>query len=276
MSREPVDLQCDNIPVRGTCALCRAFTDLRDSHLLPKSLYRFVRRTSVGGGGSPIIVTPEAVWSTDTQVTRHLLCGACEQRFHQNGEDWTLRQVYRGDGSFKLLETLKRLRPMGETAQAKVYDVADVPEIDTAKLAYFGVSVFWRAAAKAWAVGEVTLQTLDFGPVYAEALRTYLLGQTEFPQNIVITATVCDAPNLAAATLALPTGGRVEGYHKYFFAVPGIAFHLLIGKAIPDLMRHVCLASGAHRVILLNNYEQMLADSFFAKMRTAKVSRKLR
>ncbi|HEY3443608.1 MAG TPA: hypothetical protein VGK29_22815 [Paludibaculum sp.] len=248
---------------------------MQDSHLLPKALYRFVR-AKTKGSTSPIVVTRDAAWNTDRQITRHLLCFDCEQRFSKNGEDWSLRQIFRGEKSFKLLDILKACTPVATKPDCTIYAVADVAELRVQDLLYFAVSVFWRGAATDWSIDAHVLERLQFGPLYMTAFREYLLGRAGFPTNVALHVEVCDDPTLAATTLITPAGANAAGFHRYGFMIPGVAFHLFVGQMIPFEMRYCCIATGENRLLLRRNYEQFVKSKFAHFMKTSKPSARLK
>ena len=68
------------MPVPGICKLCKQQRDLLDSHLLPKAVYKHIRRSD-GAGNKIVAVSHEIVTFTDRQIQDHLLCADCEDRF---------------------------------------------------------------------------------------------------------------------------------------------------------------------------------------------------
>jgi hypothetical protein len=257
--------------VFGICALCRNERELRNSHFLPQALYRYVR-ASTGAVRSPIIIGSDSARNTDRQFTKYLLCHECEQRFSRNGEDWTMKQIFRGSGSFQLLTALDRYTPVAVRDGARIYRVGAISEIDPAQLTYFALSVFWRSAVTEWNLEGQRLERLDFGDSYMSSMREYLLGNANTPQDVALALQVCDDPTLAATTIATPTGGRKGEYHTYIFVIPGLAFHLFIGKRMPVWMREVSLCGPANGLVLRSNYEDFMKKAFFAKMQTARQS----
>jgi len=81
----------------GRCRLCLAVKPLQRSHLLPKALYRLLQRQTAKNR-NPVWFSRKSAWTSSTQFADELLCYDCEQRFHENGEDWVLRRCYRGKG----------------------------------------------------------------------------------------------------------------------------------------------------------------------------------
>jgi hypothetical protein len=255
----------------GVCALCRKERHLQDSHFLPKALYRYVR-AKTGAIRSPIIVGSDSARNTDRQFTKHLLCQECEQRFSRNGEAWTMKQAYRGSGAFRLLTALDRYAPVAVGDGARIYAAKEIAEIDLGQLTYFALSVFWRGAVTDWKIDGQSLERLEFGDLYMSALQEYLLGDAATPEHIALALHVCDDPTLTATTLATPMGGRNGGYHSYIFIIPGLAFHLFIGKRMPALLQRMSLCGPTKGLVLRSNYEDFLKGAFFAKMQTAQQS----
>jgi hypothetical protein len=74
----------------------------------------------------------------------YMLCPDCESRFSEQGENWVARQVYNGK-DFPLLDRLNVALPLETTPHLQIFDGADAG-IDTGKLAYFTLSMVWRAS----------------------------------------------------------------------------------------------------------------------------------
>jgi hypothetical protein len=53
-----------------------------------------------------------------------------------------------------------------------------------AAITYFGMSVFWRAAALSWRLGDRGIG-INLG-LYAEPFRAFLLGQSGFPDRTAL------------------------------------------------------------------------------------------
>ncbi len=262
----------EDLEVRGQCALCLRDEILMDSHLLPKALYRFVRAAD----GSPIVLNRHAAWITDKQITKHLLCAACEERFHRHGEDWTLRQIYRGERRFRLLDVLNRCTPVAENSQIAVYALSDLPDILIDDLSYFAVSVFWRSSATDWQIGDHKLPRPTFGPKYMAAFSEYLLGNAGFPSDVSLLIEVCDGPTTAANMLIFPIGTVAAGYDRYDFMVPGVLFRLFVGENIPVELRSCCIVTGDHPVVSRRNYEQLIYSRLALLSETARISKRLK
>ena len=134
----------------GVCALCLETHELRDSHLVPKALYRVVRAADHRSHPDPVLMTSKVRWQTSFQATQYLLCAECEKRFDQNGEDWVMRHCYRGRDRFRLRELLQRTTPIHADEEETIFNASDVAGMDIERVVYFCVSVFWRASVRRW------------------------------------------------------------------------------------------------------------------------------
>ena len=114
-------------------------------------------------------------------------------------------------------------------------------EID--KLAYFGASIFWRAAVRSWKVGKEKDARLPLGP-FQEALRLYLLGKTEIPDGVVQIVTLSTAlDELHNRVSVMPwLFDRKPEYRSYKFIVTGFTFQMFFGMMIPKSIRRICSA----------------------------------
>ena len=58
----------------GTCKLCVQHKFLQNSHLIPASLYRIIRRSQ---GSDPVFMTARHAGTSSRQITAHELCWDC-------------------------------------------------------------------------------------------------------------------------------------------------------------------------------------------------------
>jgi hypothetical protein len=138
--------------VIGTCALCLGENvALCESHLLPKALYRWIHRSMKGETNSnPVIITARQATTRSFQVSEYLLCPECESLLRVSGEDWVLKNGYRGGKDFALRSALSQASPVAVLDKASLIYGRAVPGVDMGQLVHFGVSVFWRASARKW------------------------------------------------------------------------------------------------------------------------------
>jgi hypothetical protein len=240
------------VSIEGICALCRRVSHLQDSHLMPKALYRMLRNPELVNP-NPIFMSKGSIRGTSRQVKTFLLCSDCEQRFHHNGENWMLRNCCRAPDDFRLRDTLLQCSPGYHDGQISVYAARNVAQVDTAKLVYFAVSVFWRAAVGRWVVESTGLEPLDFGRNYREKFRLFLLDEGDFPAHAAITTEVLAFHEASLGTAVFPYGGRKAEFHFYSFAVPGVRFDLFVGKRIPAEALRMCTFRSPEGLVMLTN-----------------------
>ena len=88
-----------------------------------------------------------------------------------------LANCWRDEKTFKLRGALLASKPLdGSTADTKIYLGEHIPGVDPDKLAYFGASVFWRGAARAWKIDQVKVPRLPSNR-YEELFRLFLLDK---------------------------------------------------------------------------------------------------
>jgi hypothetical protein len=230
----------------GACGLCLQTRTLRRSHFLPASLYRLARLAAQGKSRHPVAITAEGRMQTSRQAQEFLLCEECERRFNQNGENWTLRNCYRGRGVFRLRDHLRELSPLPVATGEEVYAGGQHPEINLGQLVYFCSSVFWRAAVRDWTVAEKRYEAINLGTPYHEHVRRFLLGTEGFPDNCYVCLFVS---KLTRPVLAFnfPQTSRVELARCHVLHIPGLTFFLTIGRIVPDFVIEYCLVHSPHR-----------------------------
>jgi len=260
--------------IQGCCRLCGTDAVLQDSHLMPKSIYKMM----LGSGSSnlnPVVVNPREAKQTSRQVTAHLLCSACEQRFSMNGEAWTLKHCFRDPGKFLIHDFLSSapyiVPPDGS---GRVISAMDVPAIDLDKLVYFAISVFWRASIHKWTIDGQQLKQFSFGETYESEFRHYLLGESNFPNNAALSIFVSDNPISSKAAI-FPHGQGIGSYHRYKFAIPGLMFCLYVGKILKNV-REICSYCSPNRPIHFGHFADEETDrSSLQLLENAKPTAKL-
>jgi hypothetical protein len=171
--------------------MCLQNGDLQDSHLMPRALYRMARGSGTRGNQDPHALNAKGSKPTSYQVTDYVFCHDCEQRLCKNGENYVMPLVTKRNGDFPLLEMLNAIPPTAKTARWKVYSAADTPALDRAKIAYFAVSLFWRASVHTWEEESGEKVRIDLGKKYNEEIRKYLLGESAMPSRGNLLVAVC-------------------------------------------------------------------------------------
>ena len=254
------------MPVEGKCGLCHKNTSLVISHAIPKALYRLCRAEE-DKNPHPVVVSHSAHMRSSHQIKDHFLCEECEQRLHQRGEDWVMRNCYRGRGKFLLRDDLAKATPYLTVDGTSVYTGATVAGVDVAALTYFPTSVFWRASARWWNIGRTKMPPTELGP-YQEEIRLYLLDQGPFPQRAALNVLVStkDVPLLAAH---FPLSERADRLIRHRLWVPGIQFLLALGKEVDDQLRTGCIAHGKDNPIFTSDAADVVIVKRFRDMLVA-------
>jgi hypothetical protein len=159
------------------CRLCLQHRELKDSHLLPRSMYKLLRSPGTAEP-NPLFIGSEKVGTNSGQYRDRLLCGECEDRFSKLGETWVMGNCWREDEIFLIRDALRAHTPTEHIPGIlTVYEAASVPSIKTAHILYFAASVFWRAAVHRWRIpGHPTVVETTLGS-YEEVMRGFLLQQ---------------------------------------------------------------------------------------------------
>lgn len=240
----------------GICKLCLQTRDLQDSHMMPKALYK---KSRWGGQGNPnpTLVTTKAIVQTSKQIKDHVFCRDCEQLLNNNGERYVMTLVAE-KGKFPLLAGLQTIRPSSVTPVFTHYDLTDLPEIDRGQLAYYALSIFWRASIHIWDKADRTKTAIDLGG-YNEVLRKYLLGQSEFPIDVLLMLVVCTDP-LSQNSFYMPNKGHADK-ETYTFLTRGLNFFMVLGDQVTDAMRGVCIIRGTRKLIQIRSCEEKVIEA---------------
>jgi hypothetical protein len=141
----------------GKCRLCLQQSELQDSHLLPRALFRMIGRGTDRVHPDTVQLTLNGRRKSSEQARRHILCSLCEQCLNENGERWVLHNCYRGRGHFRLRSEL-RTRTILSGAEIEAYAAS---EAEVAKLGHFCLSVVWRASLCDWFCRGQRYQQVD-------------------------------------------------------------------------------------------------------------------
>jgi len=237
------------VSIIGKCPLCRRVCELRESHFIPKALYRMVRAGS--RGADPLQVTAEGRRQTSRQAVQRILCHDCEQRLSMNGENWVLRHCYRGRDVFRLRRLLERSSPVHADAEALIYSAATVPGLDVESLSYFCASVMWRAGVTNWQASGRKYESISLGKQYQEQLRSYLLGESEFPETAAVVVIVSGL-NRPVLAFNFPVSYRLESCHSHRFHIPGMTFLLGVGGKVSRDFGEICMWRSQMRPIFVS------------------------
>ena len=229
-----------------TCGLCQRRRPLRDSHLLPAGLYRIIRKHS----GSSVAIQDGVAVQTSRQMSAPLLCADCEQTLNRGGENWVLRNCYRGDGDFPLAALLLDESTQRSPLAPDLYKLGSATALR--HLTHFGAGVFWRAAARSWTLlrGGTPVR-LSLGP-YEERLRRFLLEGQRFPEGVYLFVVLDNGVSNESAVLYPPQETeRGDSYRHYQFLIPGLFFQAVLGSKVPRGLKSISMQPGGF--ILVTN-----------------------
>ena len=114
----------------------------------------------------------------------------------------------------------------------KVYDVEPLLGSNVDQYLYFAASVFWRASAHRWKMGNDPVGQISLGDRYQEQFRLYLLGKAAFPPNARIIVHVSTEAQPDLLTTVYPCTTRVDGVRRHKFYIPGVLFILFLGRDV--------------------------------------------
>jgi hypothetical protein len=241
---------------KGTCKLCLKEAELQDSHYIPRRAYSTNMAKSLKNP-NPVVMSSGKLKQVSDQLRGRTFCSACEQLLSKKGEKWVLANIPDDQGKpFPLQDALIPEAPACIGDKINLYAGSKIKAFDMPQLLYFGVSMFWRAAAREWksSLGDVA-PPVDLGEYY-EPIRQFLLGGP-FPDDVVIFVYVDNLkPTGNAATTVLSAKNKVAEY--LWFYLNGLGFALYLGKEIPKQIRQLCAYRSSEGFVIV--------DAEFGKM----------
>jgi len=169
------------------CRLCLVESEqLCESHFLPAfSLKRAAVDSVTGQYSHPVAHRKEIASQNANPLKARALCPDCEDLIKKRGEYYSSMVCYQEEGSFPLRELMQRTRTPKEEARFQLQGMK------CEALAYFGLSVFWRADLWKEFYKDIILE-LPHGQ--NEQLCRWLLTPKGIPTNTEIWLTVVDSP----------------------------------------------------------------------------------
>ena len=223
---------------RGTCRLCLQNADLQDSHYIPRRAYSTNRARALKNP-NPIVISHGKLKQVADQLRGYTFCRDCEQLLSKKGEQWVLANISDDQGSpFPLQDALIPEDPVFIGNGVNLYAGRKIKAFDMDQIIYFGMSIFWRGAAREWksSLGGIA-PSVDLGEHY-EPIRRFLLGGA-FPDDVVILVYVHNLkPPMNAATTVLSANNQTAEFS--WFYLNGLGFELYLGKELPKPIRQLC------------------------------------
>jgi hypothetical protein len=256
-----------SVAVMGICKLCLKRRKLRKSHLLGRAFYKMCK----GVGSDPIVMTPQIILPTSRQVSDYVLCETCEQLFNSNGENYVSTLVYDGTG-FPLLDKMNVALTVKEEPNLLVYS-ASAMGLDVDKIAYFALSVFWRASVHSWATIGAQRTSVSLG-AHEEPIRKFLVGKAPFPVDIAVVVHAC-SDHGSKGLIFFPTAAIGSTYATYSVLVRGLYFRVLTGLSPSAHGRRLCIVNSPRHVIFEEDCNKRTLHAYGHLRKTAKVAKPL-
>lgn len=254
----------------GTCKLCLQQRKLHKSHFIPSAFYKYILSPSEGNP-NPVLVGRSVTATTSRQVRDYLLCAECEDLFNKNGEQEIVKWVWNGK-QFPLANRLAVAHQHFTFGNALVYSGSAIG-IDVEKIAYFVLSVIWRAAVHQWDLMFGDRSTLlDLGKT-EEPIRQYLHGDADFPDQVAITATACT--DRTSMTFYPPCPATDIPCTAFGFLALGIRFLVYVGDNIPLAARRTCFMKSDHQLLFQRDCSQKIFHAFAELMKTSRPAKGL-
>lgn len=234
------------------------------SHFLPKGVYRLLRESN-NGNNNPVLISKRISTQRSFQMTQPLLCSACESRFSKNGENYVLPLLSKRT-AFPLLDRLRLAQPIYATLDGATFTCASAG-LDGEKLDYFGLSVLWRAAVRPWRTFDGDTTSVQLGATCTESMRQYLAGESGFPGNIAVIATVA-TDFLSQRSCFVPNRITDNPFHvAYGLLLKGLFFRF-VGDDIPPVMRAISCAGPGPNMIFVRDCSEKSWEPFAQMMET--------
>ncbi|MEL2081848.1 hypothetical protein V9Y53_22980 [Klebsiella pneumoniae] len=249
---------------KDKCELCGEYSNLVNSHLMPKSLYKVITKSFEPFDSAPIYasVSNEAVYYTNLQITKKALCPICEDRFNECGEKYVVGKCQHNAYTFDLRKALNNSTPSIFVDDCYYFNCKDIGKINTGKFMYFVASIIWRVTAINWRNKDIEQLYNKLPQEYLASLKSYLLGESLFPNDIYISVCV-DNDDIPTPILTLPSGDLSKKMHISFF-IPGIKFNVYFGKEVDQRFSKVLNSLGINLIYM---YRSFTASAEYMQMK---------
>lgn len=212
------------------CGLCKKVSVLKISHLMPKGLYKTVTKTFEPHDDAPVWISKSqrSACYTNKQITKKLLCGVCEDLFNKHGEKYVMQQCIKKTNRFELKKILDGVSPSVKVDNDYFFHPDDCADLKSDKYLYFITSTAWRVTSTDWGNDDIKRLHGALPQEFVKSIKSYLLGETDFPKNIYIIVFV-DNDIDPIPFMSLPVGELSEVMHLSVF-IPGVKFNIFFGE----------------------------------------------
>jgi hypothetical protein len=224
---------------------------------------------------NPIVLSRGKLKQVSDQLRGYTFCSDCEQMLSRNGEKWVLANIPADQGSpFPLQDALIPETPAFIGKGINMYAGRKIKAFDMDQIIYFGMSMFWRGAAREWKspLGGVA-PPVDLGEYY-DPIRRFLLGGP-FPDDVVILVYVHNLkPAGNAATTVLSAKNQMTDFS--WFYLNGLGYALYLGKELPKQVRQLCAYRSPDGFVIVDaEFGKMVRDFLRYQLTSREWSAKL-
>jgi hypothetical protein len=239
------------------CGLCQLPNELEDSHLMPRSLYKALRKAIPNNHLVSSNIEDKSLYRTDKQITEYFLCKKCEGKFNEHGEKHVIDDCYKGANNFKLKDKISTSNYCFINDNEKWINPRSISGLNYKEYMYFAASIFWRASA--WP-NDIDGYKNSLGLKYQEEFRLYLLQEAEFPKNAYLEVYV-DTANQPLPMMSVPCVISNRGCYYHEFLISGVRFCLTLGAMAGDIKQ---LSSAEGTQIFFIDYEFVKNNRFIS------------
>jgi hypothetical protein len=224
---------------------------------------------------NPVVISHGKLKQVSDQLRGYTFCGDCEQMLSDKGEKWVLANVPEDQGSpFSLQDALIPEQPVFINRDFNVYEGRKIKAFNMDQLIYFGMSIFWRGAAREWksSLGGIA-PPVDLGEQY-EPMRQFLLGGP-FPDDVVIFVLIHNLkPVMNIATTVMKATHPTADF--CWFYLNGLGYKLYLGKSIPESIRQLCAYRSPGGLVMMDRgFGEMVREFAKGVVTTSELSPKL-
>jgi uncharacterized protein YlaI len=222
----------------------------------------------------PVVMTPKLATHTSKQVHDYVFCDECEDRFNKGGESYVSGLVC-NDNSFPLLDRIRLALPGKRMGNEGVQYSGRALGINTDKLAYYAMSIAWRAAAYQWNTLDRQKTGVQMTDERLRQMRLFLMGHIGFPHDIGVLVVACVDLESQGFSFT-PVRMQDEKLTSYAMLVRGIYFQVMMDMAPRFPFHDVCCVHSPGNVIFVGNRAQETRHWFNLLKSEARIAKNLK
>lgn len=208
------------------------------------------------------------------RVKEYLFCKNCENLFNSR-EQYVAKEVY--NGRLFLLLTRMQVSPGGRTRVSEGLSayLGKTADVDAIALAYYAISLVWRASIAEWRTPEGATLGVELGKKRQDQFRQYLLGEIDIPHDVAVAVTVCEDKE-SQESIFTPTRITSNELTMYDALVRGIYFCVFVDLPRGFPRDQVCCVNSPWNLIFSASGVQVTKQSFTGLSAMGKVADNLK